>query len=174
MTHYAIIKRRKNLLKPEWKEEYNDIKYYYVEKIKYQNKEYKNSSYYATYENVILETESHGDTIIYWEGEVAQEVLNIDEYILLEGDNGFQINKVEKHTDGKITYHINPYSVKAEDYDELLKECEIKYEDYSKQLDVKNKERKIQYTIEKKDSIKNEQYKEQLQNQVPWWERIFG
>lgn len=142
MSHYGIVKRQRYWIEPKWYEEMRLYQHCFnyltvnnevrkVEAIKHENMEL---GYFGVkYNNVIHEVLRKGLLITYWEGKVNHAPLNIGETMVIDEEK-FTISKVEKDVDGVVTYYVDDLILESEDYNDLLSECEKKYEEHSKKL----------------------------------------
>lgn len=167
MSHYAIIKRQRYWVSPEWAESKSDMSFLRIDKIKYEDDYYKYTS--RKYINLIYNENVKGLLVDFWEGEVNQEVLNEGEKLIINNES-FVIKNVEKHTDGKVTYQVDDLYENVESYDALLLECEVKYKEYSEQRKLEAKE--YQRLKDEERSIPT--YTEQQNSKKSWFKRIFG
>lgn len=166
MSHYAIVKRQRYWIKPEWHLKLLDMYGFSINKIKYESKK-DDYPYTTAYENIIVETETKGLLIDYWEGNIHQDILNVGEKLVIN-DETFTIKNVEKHVDGKVTYQVDDLYENIENYDELLVECEKKYEEHSVQLKTEkfNRQTELNNTI-----IENTT---ETTKKTSFWQRLFN
>lgn len=133
MSHYAIVKRQRYWIKPEWVSGESDYSYKRLDKVKYEDLEFRlGDSYYV---NLIKHEKTKGLLVDYWQGEIHHKFFDVKEKIIINGES-FTVKKVEKNVDGSMVYEVDGIVENIENYDELLAECEKKYEDYSIKLNA--------------------------------------
>lgn len=159
--HKATIMRRKYIKTPIWIPELkintsvsnDNILQFYKFDIDFS---------YVDYENVIIDNCKYDSEIEYWKGIIKQSVLNVGDTLILENESPtINIVKVEKNIDGSVIYHGNDLYVKCDNYDELLEEVKIQFDNYSDYA---------KYKAEIDELIINEQDKKSKS----WWKKIFN
>ena len=141
MSHHAIVKRIKMEYAPVWDEQLKQYQYSNINIIQYEesSEEFLSMNYY----NVISDKVIKEELITYWEGDVNHDILSIGDLLVIDG-NSFEIYKVEKHTNGDVTYQIETQLAKYEHYDNELMRAKGHYNDYSKQLQEKKRNENVQ------------------------------